>query len=52
VHTSYSLAATSTGRLASTDPNLQNIPVRTAEGRQIRTAFVAGKGQQAGVSRL
>jgi DNA polymerase-1 len=46
VHTSYSLAATSTGRLASTDPNLQNIPVRTAEGRQIRTAFVAGKGNK------
>jgi len=44
VHTSFSLAATSTGRLASTDPNLQNIPVRTEEGRQIRTAFVAGEG--------
>ncbi len=44
VHTSYSLAATTTGRLASTDPNLQNIPVRTEEGREIRTAFVAEKG--------
>ncbi|MEM9370377.1 MAG: DNA polymerase I, partial [Pseudomonadota bacterium] len=44
VHTSFSLAATSTGRLASTDPNLQNIPVRTAEGRAIRTAFVAEPG--------
>ncbi len=44
VHTSFSLAATSTGRLASTDPNLQNIPVRTEEGRQIRSAFVAEKG--------
>jgi DNA polymerase-1 len=44
VHTSFSLAATSTGRLASTDPNLQNIPVRTEEGRQIRTAFIAGPG--------
>ncbi|MBK0400403.1 DNA polymerase I [Limibaculum sp. M0105] len=44
VHTSFSLAATSTGRLASTDPNLQNIPVRTEEGRQIRTAFVAAEG--------
>jgi len=44
VHTSFSLAATSTGRLASTDPNLQNIPVRSEEGRQIRTAFVAEKG--------
>ncbi len=44
VHTSYALAATTTGRLASSDPNLQNIPVRTAEGRKIRTAFVAEKG--------
>jgi DNA polymerase-1 len=44
VHTSFSLAATSTGRLASTDPNLQNIPIRTEEGRQIRTAFVAEPG--------
>ncbi|HUS52775.1 MAG TPA: DNA polymerase I [Thermohalobaculum sp.] len=44
VHTSFSLAATSTGRLASTDPNLQNIPVRTEEGRQIRTAFIAEPG--------
>ncbi len=44
VHTSYSLAATTTGRLASSDPNLQNIPIRTPEGRQIRTAFVAKKG--------
>ena len=44
VHTSFSLAATSTGRLASTDPNLQNIPVRTEEGRAIRTALVAEPG--------
>ncbi len=44
VHTSFSLAATSTGRLASTDPNLQNIPVRTSEGRGIRNAFVAEPG--------
>jgi DNA polymerase-1 len=44
VHTSYSLAATSTGRLASTDPNLQNIPVRTEEGRKIRSAFIAPQG--------
>ncbi|WP_336278691.1 DNA polymerase I [Bartonella sp. CB175] len=44
VHTSYSLATTSTGRLSSSEPNLQNIPVRTAEGRKIRTAFVAPKG--------
>lgn len=46
VHTSYSLAATTTGRLASTEPNIQNIPVRTAEGREIRTAFVAEKGNE------
>ena len=46
VHTSYSLAATSTGRLSSSDPNLQNIPIRTAEGRRIRTAFVAEKGNK------
>ena len=44
VHTSYSMASTTTGRLASTDPNIQNIPVRTAEGREIRTAFVSEKG--------
>ncbi|QIG48325.1 DNA polymerase I [Nordella sp. HKS 07] len=44
VHTSYAMAATSTGRLASTDPNLQNIPVRTEEGRRIRAAFIAPKG--------
>ncbi len=46
IHTSYSLAATTTGRLASTDPNLQNIPIRTKEGREIRTAFVAEKGNK------
>jgi len=44
VHTSFALAATSTGRLASTDPNLQNIPIRTEEGRKIRRAFVAAPG--------
>lgn len=44
VHTSFSMAATSTGRLASSDPNLQNIPVRSEEGRKIRAAFVAEKG--------
>ena len=43
VHTSYAMASTSTGRLASTDPNLQNIPVRTEEGRRIRQAFIAAK---------
>ena len=45
LHTSFSLAATSTGRLSSTDPNLQNIPIRTEEGRKIRKAFVAAKGR-------
>jgi DNA polymerase-1 len=44
IHTSYALASTTTGRLASSDPNLQNIPVRNKEGREIRTAFIADKG--------
>ncbi|MCA9473160.1 MAG: DNA polymerase I [Nitrospirales bacterium] len=44
VHTSYAMASASTGRLSSTDPNLQNIPIRTEEGRRIRRAFVAEKG--------
>jgi len=44
VHTSYSITGASTGRLASTDPNLQNIPVRTEEGRRIREAFIAEPG--------
>ena len=45
VHTSYSIAGANTGRLASTDPNLQNIPVRSEEGRRIREAFVAPPGR-------
>ncbi len=44
VHTSYAMAVTSTGRLSSNDPNLQNIPIRTEEGRKIRKAFVAEPG--------
>jgi hypothetical protein len=44
VHTDFSMANTSTGRLASTEPNLQNIPVRTEEGQRIRRAFVADPG--------
>ncbi|MFY3758161.1 DNA polymerase, partial [Escherichia coli] len=44
VHTSYHQAVTATGRLSSSDPNLQNIPVRNEEGRRIRQAFIAPKG--------
>ena len=46
VHTSFSMVGASTGRLSSSDPNVQNIPIRTAEGRQIRTAFIAEPGKK------
>jgi DNA polymerase-1 len=46
VHTSYAMAATSTGRLASSEPNLQNIPIRKEEGKKIRSAFLAGPGMK------
>ncbi len=52
VHTSFAMAIASTGRLSSTDPNLQNIPIRTEEGSRIRRAFIAEPGPCAGQRRL
>jgi DNA polymerase-1 len=46
IHTTYDQVGAATGRISSNDPNLQNIPVRTQEGRQVRTAFVAGEGYE------
>ncbi len=46
IHTSYHQAGTATGRLSSSDPNLQNIPIRTAEGRRVRQAFIASPGSK------
>lgn len=46
IHTSYHQAVTATGRLSSSDPNLQNIPIRTPEGRRVRQAFIAGSGRK------
>jgi DNA polymerase I len=46
VHTHYGQAIAVTGRLSSSDPNLQNIPIRTAEGRRIREAFIAPPGHR------
>ena len=47
IHTTYSQTIAATGRLSSTDPNLQNVPIRTEEGRRIRQAFVVGQGHEA-----
>ena len=52
VHTCFNQAVAATGRLSSSDPNLQNIPIRTELGREIRRAFVADAGQRADLGRL
>ncbi len=51
IHTTYNQTVASTGRLSSTDPNLQNIPIRTAEGRRIRLAFIVGDGLRVAADR-
>ena len=52
VHTSFNQAVAATGRLSSSDPNLQNIPIRTELGREIRRAFIADAGPRADLRRL
>ena len=51
IHTTFNQMVAATGRLSSTDPNLQNIPIRTAEGRQIRQGFIVGAGLRVAADR-